>query len=172
MNIIAFIILCAVLAVVSMVIHRGFATAKPWRAGGLISAANAYDGATGTHPGNIRRTVDVAFTDRHLLAKQGAGAGTVALCGVADIPLGPIDNILAINEPGEVQLLGRQDTKLFIASEPIAAGDEIFAAASGKVQNRPVAAGTYYYIGVALTSAVADGDVIEVNDGHPLKVVI
>ena len=59
-----------------------------------------------------------------------------------------------------------------VASEIIAAGEEVFAAANGKVQNRPSGAGTYYFIGIALSTSVGDGDVMEVNDGVPQKLVI
>lgn len=48
------------------------------------------------------------------------------------------------------------------ASTAIPAGEDVFAAADGKVSKKPAGAGTYHKIGKALEAAAADGDAIEV----------
>ena len=138
---------------------------------GFRLAANTYDAAVETHDCTVARTNDVAITTRHLLWKKGAGDGTVALNGVADCPLGPIDNTeTATGERQTVALLGKGPTKKMVASEAITAGEQVFTAASGKVQDTPTGA-TVYLVGTALTAAGADGDIIEVQDCVPVQIV-
>lgn len=138
-----------------------------------LAAANTYDGAVQTHAESTTRTNDAAITARHLLWKKGSADTGVALSGVADIPLGTIDNTeTATGAIQAVLLLGRGPTKKMVASEAITAGEEVFTAASGKVQDRPSGSGTYYLLGIALTAAGADGDILEVNDCVPQKLVI
>ena len=138
---------------------------------GLLEAANAYDADTEVHEKTVRRTLDSAITTRHLLVKSTA-ATTADINGAATIPIGTVDNVLAAAEGGNVLLLGKGSTKKMVASEAIAITDEIFTAASGKIQNRPTASGTYYFLGLPLTTAAADGDIIEVADCVPVKVVV
>jgi hypothetical protein len=139
---------------------------------GLRLAANTYDAAVETHESSVTRTNDAAIATRHLLWKKGAADGTVALNGAADIPLGTIDNIESgTGERQSVLLLGKGATKKMIASEAITAGEQVFAAASGKVQDLPASAGTYYCVGTALTAGSTD-EVIEVSDCVPFAVVV
>lgn len=139
---------------------------------GYIAAANTYDAAVETHESTVRRTNDAAIATRHLLYKKGAGDNTVAVAGAADIPIGTIDNIETGTGAGmAVLLLGKGSTKKMVASETITAGEAVFAAANGKVQDLPVAAGTYYQVGIALTAGGAD-EVIEVLDCVPVPVVV
>lgn len=138
-----------------------------------IAAANTYDAAMETHECSVRRTNDAAVTARHLLWKKGAGDLTIALNGAADLPLGTVDNTETGTGSGQtVLLLGKGRTKLMVASEAITAGEDIYTAANGKVQDRPAGAGTYWRVGTALTPAGADGDVIEVQDCVPQIYVV
>lgn len=139
----------------------------------LVATANTYDAAVETHESAIRRTNDAAVTARHLLWKKGAADGTVALNGAADIPLGTIDNIESGTGVGQsVLLLGKGSTKKMVASEAITAGEQVFGAANGKVQDLPAAAGTYYCVGTALTAAGNDNEILEVADCVPFAVVV
>lgn len=140
---------------------------------GSLAAANTYDAAMETHACDVRRTNDAAVTARHLLWKKGAGDLTIALNGAADLPLGTVDNVEASTALGQtVLLLGKGRTKLMVASEAITAGEDVYTAASGKVQDRPAGAGTYWRVGTALTAAGADGDLIEVQDCVPQIYVV
>ncbi len=72
-----------------------------------------------------------------------------------------------------VNLLGpASSTQKAVASEAIAVGDSVFTAASGKVQNEPAGAGTYYLVGRALTAAAADGDIVEIEPQSPQRTVV
>jgi hypothetical protein len=133
-----------------------------------IAAANTYDAAVETHEGSVRRTNDAAITTRHLLWKQGSTDGGVALCGATDVPLGTIDNTESSTGLGQsVLLLGKGSTKKMVASETITAGECVYTAANGKVQDQPTGA-TVHLVGVALTAGGAD-EIIEVADCAPVR---
>jgi hypothetical protein len=138
---------------------------------GLRLAANTYDAAVETHDASVRRTNDAAVTARHLLWQQGSTDGGVALGAASACPLGTIDNVESSTGLGQmVLLLGKGATKKMVASEAITAGEQVFTAASGKVQDTPTGA-TVYLVGTALTAAGADGDIIEVADCAPVRLV-
>lgn len=131
------------------------------RSRGFVAAANTYDAAVETHPCTVKRTNDAAITARHLLWKKGASDGTIALNGATDIPLGTIDNTESSTGLAQtVYLLGKGDTKKMVASEAIGAGVRVYAAASGKVATT----GTIP-VGISLTAAGTDDDILEVADG-------
>lgn len=126
-----------------------------------LAAANTYDEAVETHPCTVKRTNDAAVTARHLLWKKGASDTSVALNGATDIPLGTIDNIESSTGLAQtVLLLGKGNTKKMVASEAIGAGVRVYAASSGKVATT----GTIP-VGIALTAATQDDDILEVADG-------
>jgi len=128
----------------------------------------------GTHCGSISKKADAAIATRNLLVKFGSDGDHVAACGANDIPLGPVDDEAEAAEDFiNVRLLGVDGmTQLMVASEAITAGEAVFTAANGKVQDLPGGAGTYYQVGYALTAAGADGDVIEVQHCAPIKTVV
>jgi hypothetical protein len=135
---------------------------------GLRLAANVYDAAVETHDTSVTRTNDAAITARHLLWGQGSTDGGVAVNIATTPPLGTIDNI----ETGtglrqSVLLLGKGSTKKMVANAAITAGSRVFTAAAGKVS--PTHGSTLYQVGIALTAAAADGDIIEVADCAPIK---
>jgi hypothetical protein len=136
---------------------------------GEVMAANTYDAAVETHDATVRRTNDAAVSARHLLWQQGAAAGTVDVNIATTCPLGTVDNTETDTGIGQtVFLLGKGGTKKMVANEAIAAGEQVFTAAAGKVQDTPTGA-TVYLVGTALTAAAADGDIIEVQDCVPVK---
>lgn len=124
--------------------------------------------AEGTHTNTLSKLADAAITTRHLLHKHGSDANHVAVCGATDIPLGTIDDEVATadlsNSWLSVNLLGRGPTKRMVASEAMATvGVNVYAAASGKI----ALSGTVL-LGTLLTTASADGDVVEVRDCVPI----
>jgi hypothetical protein len=138
-----------------------------------IAAANTYDAAVETHEGTITRTNDAAVTARHLLWSTGAAAGGVAVNTASTIPMGTIDNTESSTGVRQtIHLLGKGSTKKMVASEAITEGERVFGAAAGKVQDLPAGAGTYYCVGIALTGASNDGEIIEVLDCVPIPVVV
>lgn len=60
------------------------------------------------------------------------------------------------------RLLNDAGTFEMTAAGAISADADVFAAADGKIQALPAAAGTYRKIGKAIEAATADGDIIEV----------
>ncbi len=131
--------------------------------------------AAGVSPsGNKTFLVDAAISTRHLLVKFGSDAVHVAVCGASNVPLGVCtDEPEAAEDATNVSLLGAaQGTRLMVASEALSAGDKLYTAAGGKVQNLPGSAGTYYLVGVALTAAAADGDELEVLPCFPVAAVV
>jgi hypothetical protein len=137
-----------------------------------VLAANIGEG---THPdGALAKRADAAITDRHRLVKFGSDANHIALCGAGDLPLGPCpDEPEAAEDPCAVLALGAvRGTVKMVASEAIDAGEQVYTAASGKVQDLPGGAGTYYLVGTAATAAGAADEEIEVIPSYPIKVVI
>ena len=133
------------------------------RNSGLTFLANI---AEGTHSGAITKLTDAAITARHLLYKLGTDAAHVAVSGAADLPWGTIDDEAAAAEENvAVQLLGKGSSKRMVASAAINAGVAVYAAASGKV-----AASGSVVVGISLSAATTDGDIIEVVDVAPVTI--
>ena len=128
----------------------------------------------GTHDGSYTKKTDAAVSTRYLLGKVGSDVDHIAACGASEIPVGVItDEASAAEELVAVELLGvTKRTLRMVASEAIDAGEHVYTAASGKVQDLPAGAGTYYEVGLALTSASADGDLIEVATCVARKTVV
>lgn len=129
----------------------------------------------GTHQdGLISRIPDAAVASRHLLAKVGSDEDHLAICGAGDDPIGTwLDEAdaaaVAAGENRSVELFGgTRKTKLVVASETITAGERVYPAANGEVQDAP-ATGVHYCIGRALRDAV-DGDVFEIEPAFPTPV--
>ena len=124
--------------------------------------------------GTRRYTADAAISTRNLLYQQGATDGGVAVNIATTCPLGTVDNTVAITEAVTVLLLGKESSatsgKIMVANEAISAGEQVFTAAAGKVQDTPAGA-TVYLVGTALTAALADGDELIVQDCVPVKMV-
>jgi hypothetical protein len=139
-----------------------------WPLSGCMNAANIADG---THTGSISRLADAAASE-YILVKKGSDDNHVAVCGVADVPIGVLASVPEAAEDGvTVKLLGAApSTVLMIASEAIAAGVEVYTAASGKVQDATTSI-TYYKVGVSLTAAAAN-ELIEVDPCPAIKVVV
>lgn len=121
--------------------------------------ANWKDTGVGAHTAGqdieVNRRVDLNV-DNELVYATGIGIGIgIAKFAAED---GKACAVGYWNKPG---------TMLVIAAGAIDEGDEVYAAASGKVQALPAAAGTYVKIGLAFSAADEDGDYIEV---YPMEV--
>jgi hypothetical protein len=126
-----------------------------------------------THHCNKTYKSDGAIA-KYLLLKLGTDAGHVDVCAAANMPIGNSeDSPAAAEDPLSVELFGVTDhTRIGIASEAIAAGVDVYTAAGGKIQDLPVANGTYYLVGHSLQAAAADGDKFEFVPCKPIKTVI
>lgn len=130
--------------------------------------------AEGTHEDALTRLTDAAITTRHLLYKVGSDANHIAVCGAANIPMGTVPDEASAAEENVALLLlgGAKGSRLMVASEAITAGEQVYTAANGKVQDLPGSTATVYLVGTALTSADADGDLIEVDPCVAQKTVV
>jgi hypothetical protein len=85
-----------------------------------------------------------------------------------DDPIGVTEFNVAANGDAGIRMLCSDETQEITAAGVIAVGDDVYAAADGKVQTLPAGNGTYRRVGKALEAATADGDIIEIlpyNDG-------
>ncbi|MBI9079183.1 MAG: DUF2190 family protein [Pseudodesulfovibrio sp.] len=80
-------------------------------------------------------------------------------------------NDQSVGEDVGVAYYNKPGTHHMEVSEGVAVGQNVYAAASGKVQGLPVVAGDYIMVGVALEAAADDGDFIEVLPVECGKVV-
>jgi len=122
----------------------------------------------GVHPdGVITEKSGAALPLQNALVKYD-DAGNAVAAGAADIPVGAVnDTAEAAGEYVGVSLLGsRAGTVVLVASAAIAKGAKLAPAAGGKVKT---AAAAEIQVGVAVTSASADGDEIEVAHNAPFK---
>jgi len=129
--------------------------------------------AEGVHPGSITRALESAVSTRNLVGKQGSAANKIAPCGASDLPLGMITDTGEADDIVNVSLLSNSpSTVLMVASEAISAGDNVYTASNGQVQDQPASAGVYYHVGQALTAAAGNGSVFEAIPMTPRKVVV
>lgn len=147
--------------------------ARMWRAVKFTSVLLANDNplTVGEHEeGRITGFVDSApLTTRFLLVKQGVlGLGDnhyTLITSIADIPLGVCyDEPAATTDPVTIRLLqSAGQTLRMVAASAIAAGTFVVTDGTGKVQQLPAVAGVYWCVGLAVTSAVQSGDLVEVD---------
>ena len=139
----------------------------------ILVAANV---GAGTHT-QLSRFSESALTVRHLLVKQGTEDNECDICGAEEKPLGPVPDIVETadlgSDPKAVELLGiSPSTLLMVTGAAIDADVDLYTAAAGKVQELPVAAGTYYKVGTSVSSSGGDGDLIEVAHHAPVAVTV
>ncbi len=169
MKLLEIIILLAVMA--GVIIAVAHWASSPWKAAGGI-VARAINNA-GTHESVVSRIAEGAIATPHLLVKIGTAPGSqVIVSGAAEEPIGAAQDDAEDAARVAIELLGKGATRLLIASEAITAGENVYTAANGKIQDEPASAGTYYWVGTALTAATTDGDEIEVETIKPVKVVV
>lgn len=129
---------------------------------GGISAANH---ASGVYEGTKTLRSSAQSTQEYLLVKIGADADHYAIAGSGSIPIGTqLGAPSAAEEFVAIALLGSaSSTRLMVASGQIAAGAQVVLDDAGKVKANPGTTGAYTLVGVALSTASADGDLIEVD---------
>lgn len=135
-----------------------------------------------THKGRGTRLADASFTSRYLVAKQGSDFVHIAICTAADMPLAIVDDMTPTTDqansdlsyPLPIDLLGMcEDTKRVQAAAAIAVGSLVVPAAAGQVKTLPTSGGgATFVMGVALTAALAQGDLIEIVPCFPIPTTI
>jgi len=126
-----------------------------------------------TYREKLRLKADAA-TSRYLLVCFGSDASHAAICEADDMPLGNSDDAPeAAEDPFTVWLFGLIcQERIVIASEAISAGEDVYTAAGGKVQDEPAVAGTYWKVGTARQSASGNNDKLAIIPCKPVKLVV
>lgn len=106
-------------------------------------------------------TAGEALEEKRLVKLSAAGIVVYADEAATDDTIGVNDYAVANGEPCAVDLINGSGTNEFTAAGAIAAGDDIYQAADGKVQVLPVAPGTYQRVGKALEAASGDTAIFE-----------
>ncbi|MEF2145133.1 MAG: capsid cement protein [Desulfovibrionaceae bacterium] len=91
------------------------------------------------------------------------GSGKLVAATASALGVGSALAAVAADAPVPLRTFGGQLPLPMIAAGAVPLGDEVYAAASGKIQSLPTAAGDYVRIGTALEAAADDGDVILVQ---------
>ena len=123
----------------------------------------------GTHAnGIVRLAAEEAITTRYLLVKKGTAADGVLINAAATTrPWGICQDEPASGDQCAVGLLGAATGTLkMVAGAACTAGSKVWTTTAGKVTGT-YAAGAFC-VGIAVTSAAADGDPIEVAHHIPL----
>ncbi len=130
----------------------------------------ANDGAltVGVHQqGKITGTLSSApLTTRFLLCKQGASDFVFTIItSIADIPMAVCnDEPAATTDPINFQLLNSAGQTLrMVAAAAIPAGSIVVTNGDGYIKALPAVAGVYWGVGLAVTTAVSLGDLVEVD---------
>jgi hypothetical protein len=141
----------------------------------LVEMPNQYAGVRTHENGRVTLLTDAALTLEFAAVKAGSTANHVAVtAATTDVPLGIAESKTdAAENEVAVRLFGKGgDTKAAVAGAAILRLARVICTAAGKLITLPTAAGTYYVVGRALTAAAADGDVFELDDCHPVPVVV
>lgn len=135
----------------------------------LKSFANV---AEGTYENGKTFLADAAFAETHLIGKLGAAIGGIDVCGVGDVPFGVVDEAAASADYTNVQFLGKGPSKIARAVGTVTFKERLVPAAAGRVRTLPTDPGTYWVIGVALSTQATTGQLVEFADCAPQQVVV
>lgn len=110
----------------------------------------------------------------HRLVKLSSGNVIHNTATATDDPIGVTERDADSGDNVAVKPVNYSGTVEITAAGAISQGADVYAAAAGKVQALPTAAGTYRKIGIALEAATADGDIIEIllYDFHATETVV
>jgi hypothetical protein len=98
----------------------------------------------------------------HRLVKLSSGQAVYNTETSTDNPVGATKLNVKSGEDVSINPLNKEGTMEICAAGAISQGDDVFAAADGKIQALPAGAGTYRRIGMAMAAASGDGSIIEV----------
>lgn len=125
-----------------------------------------------SHINNITKTASADMPKGTIVKLDASDASKVAACSAADSDaIGVVLDDVKSGDSVAVALLGLANHTLeAVAGGAIAAGAKVCLAASGKVAAYPAAtssAQNVVFVGIALTSAYADGNVVEIAHRAP-----
>lgn len=103
-----------------------------------------------------------ADLENHRLIKLSGGKAVYNTATATDNPVGVTKLSGKSGDDVAAHAMNKQGTLEICAAGAITQGAKVYAAANGKIQALPGAAGTYRQIGVAMAAASGDGSIIEV----------
>lgn len=98
----------------------------------------------------------------HRLVKLSGGKAIYNTATGTDNPIGVAKLNVKSGEDVSINPMNKQGTVEICAAGAVSQGTDVFAAADGKIQALPAAAGTYRKIGLAMAAASGNGSIIEV----------
>jgi hypothetical protein len=129
--------------------------------------------AEGTHCG---RYTDILAEDMHWdnrLVKCATDGSGICINHSDNLPIGVVNRASLAKEHVSVQLLGCcNNTILMTAHSGIRKGEFVYTAINGTIQGHPTIPGSYYRVGIALTSADSAGSFVEVDPCMPIELSI
>jgi len=108
---------------------------------------------------SLEANVDLA---NHRLIKMSGGKAVYNTATSIDNPIGVSKLNAKTGEYISVHPMNKEGSVEITAAGAIGQGEDVFAAADGKIQALPVAAGNYRRIGLAMAGASGDGSIIEI----------
>lgn len=125
-----------------------------------------------THKNNITKIASANLSKGTVVKLKSTDTTKIEACAATDAAaIGIVLDAVKSGDNVAVALLGiANHTVEAIANAAISAGAKVYLGASGKVQPAPAAgaaAQTVYCIGVALTAAYADGNIVELAHRAP-----
>lgn len=105
--------------------------------------------------------LSAAILAAYRLVKLSSGEAVYNTAANTDRPVGITEYAVGDAENISVRALNLSGSYPITAAGVFSSGDDLFAAADGKVQALPAGAGTYLRVGLALEDATADGDIVE-----------
>jgi hypothetical protein len=98
----------------------------------------------------------------HRLIKMSGSQAVYNTATATDNPIGVSKLNVKNGEDISINPMNKEGTVEITAAGAIGQGEDVFAAADGKIQALPAGAGTYRKIGMAMAPASGDGSIIEV----------
>lgn len=121
--------------------------------------------------GGLKAFMAGSDAEAQRLVKLSSGKVVYNSATATDDPVGVTERAADNGEDVTVRLINCPGTFEIEAAGAIAQDAEVYAAADGKVQALPAAAGTYRRIGLAIKAATADGDIIEILPDDHISIV-
>ena len=131
--------------------------------------------ATGTHDGYITVTLKGNVAQPYLVA-QIESDGKASVSNQTALPIGTFMDSGKTGDRVSIALFGTtKSTQLMVANSSLSAFKHVYVTADGYINNlsnSAAAAGGYYNVGLALKSASAKGDLVEVVTHSPVPTAV
>ena len=100
---------------------------------------------------------------------QMDGAGEMKLAGAASLAIGATIALVKAGEVGTVVVNGVVLVAAGTLGSPITVGQAVYADGTGRANNKPAEVGSYYPVGIALTGATAENQILSIKLTSPME---